>query len=77
MLLVSFSVKVMDVGVTVTVPGPPVYSVPTTVANDGAAVNKMRPKQDPIILNRAKVFISFLLLSSSLTTLVPPRIKFS
>jgi hypothetical protein len=41
-LLVSFSVKVMEVGVTVTVPGPPVYSVPTTVANDGAAVKKKR-----------------------------------
>jgi hypothetical protein len=58
-LFVSFSVNVMDVGVTVTVPGPPVYSVPTTVAYDGAAVKKMRPKQDPVILNRAKIFISF------------------
>jgi hypothetical protein len=39
------------------VPLPPVFSVPTTVANDGVAVNKMRPKPDPIKLNRAKHFI--------------------
>jgi hypothetical protein len=54
---VSFWVKVIPVGVTVTVPLPPVLSVPTTVANDGVAVNKMRPKPDPIKLNRAKHFI--------------------
>jgi hypothetical protein len=57
--VVSFSVKVIPVGVTVTVPLPPVFSIPTTVANDGVAVNKMRPKPDPIKLNRAKRFIGF------------------
>ena len=57
LLFVSFSLKVIPVGVTVTVPGPPVSRVPTTVANDGIAVKKMRPKPDPIRLNRAKYFI--------------------
>jgi|SRR5580698_4716314 len=54
---VSFSVNVMPVGVTVTVPLPPVFNVPTTVAKDGMAVRKMRPKPDPIKLKRARYFI--------------------
>jgi hypothetical protein len=58
-LLVPFSVNVIPVGVTVTVPSPPVNRVPTTVADDGIAVRKMRPNPDPIRLNRANNFIGF------------------
>lgn len=56
-LFVELSLNVTETGVIVTVPVPPIWRVPVTSANDGAAVNKMRPKLDPIKPNRAKAFI--------------------
>jgi len=62
--VLSFSLNVIEVAVTVTVPLPPVNRLPTTVANDGVAVKKMRPMPDPKRLHRAKNFIGSSYLST-------------
>src|ERR1700733_12028196 len=84
-VLVSLLLKVMFVGVTTTLPLPPKFRISDvtksgdsttldsnrTVANDGIAIKRMRPKPDPIKLNRVIDFIGSSCLSSPVTQVFP------